>query len=264
MGVINHPIVGRVPYGVGSGGRLILPDGWESQNIGVAVIPQLKGVPTYNGRFSGNVRFYKPAIPQLVAAFAAIEAAGLKDRLIFWDGSFVPRVMRGTASTPSNHSFGTALDMNADWNGFHQTPAANGAKGDLHPVADVIKRFGFDWGGDWRRPDGMHFEVSKILGELPQTENEMVYTLFFGTDKADELPTFDGVAFVAAWKWAEWFHLKLGWNPATGHVTFDDRELHADIRMIGDRAFIPIRAAVAFLGLRLTLDDGKREIVVTK
>jgi hypothetical protein len=264
VGTVNHPIVGRVSYGVGSGGRLILPDGWASANIGTVHIPQLKGVPTYGGAFSGNVRFYKRAIPQLQAAFAAVEAAGLKDKILFWDGSFVPRLKRG-GSTPSNHSWGTAFDINAEWNGFRRRPARVGAKGDLHAVADVIKRFGFTWGGDWRNtPDGMHFEINEILSALPETEKPVVYDLYFGTEKADELPVFDGRAYVAAWKWAAWMRLELGWNDEAQTVTLNGREVPAQVRLIDGRAFIPIREAVAMLGLRLILDDAKRQIAITK
>lgn len=164
MPTINHNIAGRVTYGVGSGGKLILQSGWEASHIATVHIPQLKGVQTYGGKFSGNVRFFKPAIPQMAAAFAEVERLGLANKILHWDGSFVPRLMRGSSSSPSNHSWGTAFDINAQWNGFKQKPAAAGAKGDLHAVAQVFKKFGFTWGGDWKNsPDGMHFEVNRIL-----------------------------------------------------------------------------------------------------
>lgn len=163
MPVTKHPIAGNVSWSYGSKGSLVLPSSWVSANIGTVYIPQLDGVPTYGGKFSGNVRFYKRAIPQLKAAFAEVERSGLKDKILFWDGSFVPRLKRG-GSTPSNHTFGTAFDINAQWNGFKQKPAAKGKKGDLHAVAQIFKRFGFTWGGTWQRtPDGMHFEVNRIL-----------------------------------------------------------------------------------------------------
>lgn len=192
MPTTKHSIVGSVSYTVLSGGAIRLEPGWESANIGTAFIPQLKGVPTYGGnKFSGNVRFYKPAIPQLKAAFSEVERAGLKDKILFWDGSFVPRLVRGGTS-PSNHSFGTAFDINAQWNPFKRPPAARGAKGDLHDVAQVFKRHGFTWGGDWKNtPDGMHFEVNRIMkpeelqAERPKpalilvtkdSEGDLVYT----------------------------------------------------------------------------------------
>lgn len=164
MGTINHPVVGKVSYTVNHDGSLNLLGNWAGQNIGVVLIPELVGVPTYGGKFSGKVSFYRRAIPQLRAAFAEVARRGLADKIIFWDGSFVPRLMRG-GSSPSNHGFGTAFDINAQWNPFHRAPAARGEKGDLHEVAAVFKRYGFDWGGDWDSPDGMHFEVKRILSE---------------------------------------------------------------------------------------------------
>jgi len=163
MPATNHPIVGKVTYTTGGGGRLFLPDAWVSKNIGLVLIPELKGVPTYGGKFSGNVRFYKRAIPQLKAAFSEVGRLGLADKILFWDGSFVPRLKRG-GSTPSNHTYATAFDINAQWNGFRVKPAAKGKRGDLHAIAAVFKRYGFIWGGDWERtPDGMHFEIKRIL-----------------------------------------------------------------------------------------------------
>jgi len=162
----NHPIVGRVSYSVAGGGKLKLSASWIEKNVGSVLIPELKGVPTYGGRFSGNVMFYKPAIPQLKAAFAEVGRAGLQSKILFWDGSFVPRLKRG-GSTPSNHTFATAFDINAEWNGFRQRPAAIGAKGDLHGIADVMRRYGFECGLDWKRtPDGMHFEINKIMASI--------------------------------------------------------------------------------------------------
>ena len=163
MPTLEHHIVGGVTYTTGSGGRLILPAEWISHNVGTVFIPELKGVQTYGAKFSGNVRFYTRAIPQLKAAFAEVGRLGLAGKILHWDGSFVPRLKRG-GSTPSEHTFATAFDINAQWNGFKQKPAEPGAKGDLHTVAHVFKRFGFIWGGDWKNtPDGMHFQISRIL-----------------------------------------------------------------------------------------------------
>jgi hypothetical protein len=170
MPTTNHPIAGRVHWSYGGGGKLVLSSAWVAENIGTVYIPQLDGVPTYGGKFSGNVRFYKRAIPQLKAAFAAVEAAGLTNKILFWDGSFVPRLKRG-GSTPSNHTFGTAFDINAEWNGFRVKPAGKGRKGDLHGIAAIFKQYGFEWGGDWQRvPDGMHFEISRILNDVKAVE----------------------------------------------------------------------------------------------
>lgn len=163
MPTTNNPIAGKVSYTVKANGAVALQSGWESANVGTVFIPQLKGKDAYGSPFSGNVRFYKRAIPQLVAAFEELERLGLADKILTWGGSFVTRLMRGGTSI-SWHGLALAFDVNVPWNPFRAKPAAKGKKGDLHAVAEVFKRFGFDWGGDWKNtPDGMHFQVARIL-----------------------------------------------------------------------------------------------------
>jgi hypothetical protein len=56
----------------------------------------------------------------------------------------------------SLHSWGIAIDVNAAWNGLGKEPT-------LTP--EFVKCFtdaGFDWGGTWKRKDGMHFQLSNI------------------------------------------------------------------------------------------------------
>jgi len=31
-----------------------------------------------------------------------------------------------------------------------------------HELVQCFKDAGFDWGGDWTRPDGMHFQLAKL------------------------------------------------------------------------------------------------------
>lgn len=75
-------------------------------------------------------------------------------------GSYVCRPISGT-STPSNHSFGTAVDV--VWQ-------ENGRDGDgtfldssiWHEARSVIfwaEKHGFRWGGRYSEPDPMHFEM---------------------------------------------------------------------------------------------------------
>lgn len=80
---------------------------------------------------------------------------GLVNQLKTWDGCFNIRKKRGSSST-SLHSWGVAIDVNAAWNKFGNRPT-------LSP--EFVKCFtdaGFDWGGTWTRPDGMHFQLAKI------------------------------------------------------------------------------------------------------
>jgi hypothetical protein len=70
-------------------------------------------------------------------------------------GGYNPRNIAGT-NTPSQHSFGSAIDIN--W-----TRNARGSKGDIDPTLAraLAKRHGLTWGGDWGNPDPMHFEVAR-------------------------------------------------------------------------------------------------------
>ena len=77
------------------------------------------------------------------------------DELRTWDGCFNIRKKRGLSSM-SLHSWGIAIDVNAAWNGLGKTPTLS---------REFVKCFtdaGFDWGGVWRRPDGMHFQLASI------------------------------------------------------------------------------------------------------
>ena len=86
--------------------------------------------------------------------YAASVAVGELD-----DWSYLNRDVRGGAGK-SNHAFGLAVDVNALSNPL-------GTPGDM--PAEVIqgwKAEGGEWGGDWSRPDPMHFETHLTPGEI--------------------------------------------------------------------------------------------------
>ncbi len=71
-------------------------------------------------------------------------------------GCYYPRFIAGTTSL-SNHSFGTALDLNVPGN-------LRGTVGEMdRVVVSIFKKWGFAWGGDWRYTDPMHFEMARIV-----------------------------------------------------------------------------------------------------
>lgn len=94
-------------------------------------------------------------IGPLTAAFRNLIDRDFVKELKTWDGCFNIRNKRGLNSA-SLHSWGIAIDVNAAWNQLNQKPTLS---------AGFVKCFtdaGFDWGGNWRRLDGMHFQLSKI------------------------------------------------------------------------------------------------------
>ena len=75
------------------------------------------------------------------------------------DWSYENRDVRG-ADSKSSHAFGIAVDINALANPL-------GATGDM--PEDVVRQWeaeGGEWGGDWSRPDPMHFETHLTPKEI--------------------------------------------------------------------------------------------------
>jgi peptidoglycan hydrolase-like protein with peptidoglycan-binding domain len=130
---------------------------WEDDNIVIIDIPQLipvKGNP--------KARFHKMVADKAIKLFADWENAGLADRILSWDGAYVPRFIRGSTTALSQHAFGSAFDINVEWNGLNAVPAAIGQKGAVRELVQIAHENGFFWGGHFSRLDGMHFELAVL------------------------------------------------------------------------------------------------------
>jgi hypothetical protein len=140
-----------------------ITNGWERDNIVRVSIPQLIGIS--GARADGTVRFHRKAAGQLQAMFVDWEQAGVLHLLLTFDGTYNPRFVRGGADRGvlSNHAFGTAVDLNAEWNSLGDPPARPDQRGCVYPLVGIANRHGFYWGGHFSRPDGMHFETARIL-----------------------------------------------------------------------------------------------------
>ena len=55
--------------------------------------------------------------------------------------------MRGSTTTLSNHSFGSAFDINVAWNERDHRPALVGEKGSVRELVPIAHKWGFWWGG---------------------------------------------------------------------------------------------------------------------
>lgn len=97
----------------------------------------------------------KDMVAPLSKAFKSLIDTGFVKELKTFDGCFNIRKKRGLTSM-SLHSWGLAIDVNAAWNQLNMTPTLS---------AGFVKCFtdaGFEWGGTWKRLDGMHFELKSI------------------------------------------------------------------------------------------------------
>jgi hypothetical protein len=114
----------------------------------------------------------KDLIAPLEQAFRNLIATGAVKELKTWDGCYNYRPIRGyekkyeAAMKAGNlqlaiiylsiHSWAMAIDVNAFENGLGKEPKLS---------KKFVKCFtdaGFEWGGNWSRKDGMHFQVATL------------------------------------------------------------------------------------------------------
>ena len=68
-------------------------------------------------------------------------------------GCFNPELLASLPTAPpALHAYGAAIDINAPENPFGAKPTQNPR------LVAVMKHWGFNWGGAFLVPDGMHFE----------------------------------------------------------------------------------------------------------
>jgi len=120
----------------------------------ISPLSGIRGVPN-----NGRVECHSAIKVALEAAVRDVVAAGKKDRILTWDGLFVPRhILWDQSRGFSTHSWGIAFDINVNWNGYGSRPAPSGMKGSVEELVFIFANRGFTWGGYWRTPDGMHFQ----------------------------------------------------------------------------------------------------------
>ena len=100
------------------------------------------------------------SVAPLLVGFAAefheliepIDEGGLDD----WGYAF--RDVRGVPGKLSNHASGTAIDLNSKLHPLGKAGTFPLAK--VPMIRALAKKYGLKWGGDFRRPDEMHFEIA--------------------------------------------------------------------------------------------------------
>ncbi len=139
--------IGTFRYTAIGGGRIQPEQSWVDSHISTEEVPIL-----------GAVTCNRYIMPQLRAALTEIVTRGLADKIHpgEYAGCYYPRFIAGS-TTLSNHSFGTALDLNVPGN-------QRGTVGEMdRSVVAIFKKWGFAWGGDWNFTDPMHFEADRIV-----------------------------------------------------------------------------------------------------
>lgn len=146
---VNPPIVLKQAFGEFAAAPdpsdpafFTLSPAWVEANLVTRTVPLL-----------GELTCHRAFMGDLVRAMDEVRRRGLGDQIHSTAGCFNARtVARSPTNPPSFHAYGAAVDINAPQNAF-------GAEPTMDPrVVTIFERLGFNWGGDFVIPDGMHFE----------------------------------------------------------------------------------------------------------
>jgi hypothetical protein len=110
----------------------------------------------------------------ILAAFAAEFHAQVEpiDEGVFDDWAYAYREVRGSDTDLSNHSSGTAIDLNATKHPLHAENTFT--KQQAAKIRELCKKYGLRWGGDYaKRKDEMHFEVIETPDEVKERIKNM-------------------------------------------------------------------------------------------
>ena len=134
--------------------HITILNGWAADNIVTVSCPQLRLMGI------GHVNLHYKAKASFLELWADWEREGLLDHVKTWNGSWVPRFKRGMAGggqqALSNHSWGTAFDINAK---LYPLGYSVPQDSPMRQLAASANKRGWFWGGDFRsRKDPMHFE----------------------------------------------------------------------------------------------------------
>jgi hypothetical protein len=115
---------------------------------------QFAHVWDYTGKpWSCRVYGHKVLEAPLREAFANVCNRGLAHELKTFDGCVCVRP-KTSGNGWSTHAWGIAIDVNAARNGYGVRPTLSKA------FVACFTEVGFEWGGSWRTPDGMHFQFA--------------------------------------------------------------------------------------------------------
>jgi peptidoglycan hydrolase-like protein with peptidoglycan-binding domain len=154
--------------------------------VGNALMMQLLGAPVLSGRYSQQcqdptnpriarnivldtvgpfrVRGLLPAVLSLKAVMADIKAEQpAVYKALGTQGMLCCRNVRGSTTSISNHSWGTAIDLTLE--GILDAYGDGRVQVGLTQIAPIFNRHGWYWGAAFRKEDGMHFEGGKAAIE---------------------------------------------------------------------------------------------------
>jgi hypothetical protein len=152
--------LGEPWYRINGGGSISMHPDWMAANLTNGRVLLDPFVPI-------RAQCHVGVVAGLSAALADVAAAGLAYEIEVananaYGGCFNPRYSR-LSGFLSRHAYGMALDTNTVSNCGGCSPPPMSCD-----VVRIFRRHGFAWGGNFRQPDGMHFEwVGERRDQIP-------------------------------------------------------------------------------------------------
>jgi hypothetical protein len=162
------PIPATINAGVSSAGNSLMlsllgnPRSSYSQNCGSVTNSKLKAMMATRSVGPFKATGYGPALDSLADVMADIKAdvPGVYG-LLGTAGMLCARFVRGSTSSISNHSWGTAVDITIG--GQLDARGNRKVQYGLTLIAPIFNRHGWFWGAGFGTEDGMHFEAGRDL-----------------------------------------------------------------------------------------------------
>lgn len=274
---INHPLFGSLQFQAVeqefSGAALHVLGGFEN-NLVTFNVPQLRGKddarfdPVRPGAFPGDIKFHKDLKDQILAAFADIESAGklhvIKSCAGTHNARFIKTVPPHATHTPSNHAFGSAIDLNSEI--FpHGHPDNPSSPFSLSQVADIFAHHGFKWGQTFPTKDPMHFEGERFT-ESAVPIFQKIALKKNGVELAIPAFLLENTVWVGARAFTEAFNgqiVSVNMGASVITVTGPNGTNAFDARTIGGTGFIAFRSLNTVFGLGFAFDAGTKTLTLS-
>lgn len=195
-------------------GAIIITGDWILHNLAEITPPftLTSGAGTLMKKIICHVRI----ADTLEAVLGDLKDAAYTQLINTFDGCWVPRHMSWDPKRPlSHHCWGIAVDVNA-----RLFPYDVRRQQDLRLISAFCRR-GFQWGGDWRVPDPMHFEfvdLSALEAAASQPTGGALKIIVNDRLATDRGRIEDGIAVAPVRPIAEALGATVTYHPEQGKV----------------------------------------------
>jgi hypothetical protein len=135
--------------------ELTSPNGWPASEDRAALKIASFTVPGTSTKFA-CAKAVAPILVAFCKEFHELVEPIDDGQLDDWGYAF--RMTRGSEKVLSNHSSGTAIDLNALKHPLGKSNTFTPKQRNI--ILLLITKYGLSWGGLWKRKDEMHFEIA--------------------------------------------------------------------------------------------------------